>query len=175
MQAKQSDPDYTYISSVLQADTYFSFRKCIIQTVELCCVFSKIYKCVGEIPTLTKIYCACILELAIQYRQAAFTHPVQRCPPPSNLIFDCLQNLVAVAPQHEQNRSHQQKFRRSYWIVGTTGEHGKKGTFCGASSGALDGTGQPTRHGQNTPLPPLVRRLFPAPGRQLFKASWWNK
>jgi hypothetical protein len=34
MQAKQSDPDYKYISSVLQADTYFSFIKCFNQTVE---------------------------------------------------------------------------------------------------------------------------------------------
>jgi hypothetical protein len=44
-----------------------------------------------------------LLRQAIQYKQAAFIHPVHRCPPPSYILFGCLKNLVAAAPQNEQN------------------------------------------------------------------------
>jgi hypothetical protein len=48
-----------------------------------------------------------------------------------------------------------------------TAEQGKKSTFRGASSGARDGTGRPTRRGQDVSfLPPLARRPLPVPGRR---------
>jgi hypothetical protein len=63
------------------------------------------------VAALTKRYFACILGLAAEYQQAAFTHPEQRCRPPSNLLFGCVQNIGAAAPHHEKNRPNRQKFR----------------------------------------------------------------
>jgi maltodextrin utilization protein YvdJ len=98
---------------------------------------------VGKIPTLTKRYCACILGTGSSVR----TSSIHTSRAPSNLIFDCLQNLAAAATQHEENRSHKTKIQnklldqQSGYI--TTEEQGG-GTFFGASPGARYGTGRPT-------------------------------
>jgi hypothetical protein len=90
-------------------------------------------------------------QLIEQFSTKKATDPVHRFPPQSNLLFECLQNLVLVAPQHERNRLHQKEFRRGHWII-TRGKLARqviKVPFCGVPSGGRDGTGRPTRRGQD--------------------------